>query len=210
MAFRPRFLNYDDLRAEAERFLDEYHRDRSVPVPIESIVEFDLSIDVIPVEGLKADLKVDAFLTNDTERIYVDEWVMLHAPTRFRFSLAHEVAHYWLHDELYAGSTIASVADWAALQSSIGEEDYKWFEIQANSFAGLVLAPREALQTQFRDVVAQLRHAGISPGQIDHHPTRQYVVSALADRFRVSERTMEIRLERDGLMASDRPIDDGP
>lgn len=71
-----------------------------IPVPIEEIVEFEFSMDVIPIDGLKAELGIDAFLTNDLEWIYVDQYVLLHAPTRYRFSLAHEVAHFWLHDEL--------------------------------------------------------------------------------------------------------------
>jgi Zn-dependent peptidase ImmA (M78 family) len=198
--FRPKHLNYEQLRHAAEEFLDKYHVDRTVPVPIETIVEFDLSMDVIPVDGLKADLKVDAFLTNDLERIYIDEWVMLHAPARFRFSLAHEVGHYWLHDELYQESTIESLTDWAAIQEQIGEEDYKWFEAQANNFAGLVLVPRDRLEKAFRDISVTLRNAGIPESRIDHHPTRQYVISQLADQFKVSEQTMEVRLERDGFL----------
>lgn len=104
MAFSPRHLTYDELRGEAEEFLDEYHVDRTVPTPIEQIVEFDLGMEVIPIDGLKADIKVDAFLTSDLKRIFVDEWVMVNAPARYRFSLAHEVSHHWLHDELYQDS----------------------------------------------------------------------------------------------------------
>lgn len=201
MTFSPRRLNYEQVRQEAERFLDQYHVGRGIPVPIEVIVEFDLSMTVIPVDGLKLELKVDAFLTNDLEQIFVDEWIMLHAPSRFRFSLAHEVGHYWLHDPLYQQSTIQCLADWRQVQDAIGEEAYSWFEWQANSFAGLVLVPGEPLKKAFRDRVVALQHAGIRPEQVHHQPTRQYLIQNLADEFKLSEPTMEIRLEKDGLLA---------
>ena len=135
------------------------------------------------------------------EQIFVDEWIMLHAPSRFRFSLAHEVGHYWLHDPLYQQSTIQCLADWRQVQDAIGEEAYSWFEWQANSFAGLVLVPGEPLKKAFRDRVVALQHAGIRPEQVHHQPTRQYLIQNLADEFKLSEPTMEIRLEKDGLLA---------
>lgn len=205
MTFRPEFLTYDDLRAEAKDFLRKYHPTDTYPVPIEEIVEFDLSIDVIPIDGLKAEIRVDAFLTNDVERIYVDEWVMKHAPVRYRFSLAHEVAHYWLHDALYQECTIQSVRDWKELQANIGEEDYRWFERQANSLAGLILVAEDPLKSAFQSAANRLIAEGIKPRQIDHHPTRAAVIGELAKRFAVSEQTMEIRLERDGLLAKVTP-----
>jgi len=52
MSFSPEVLSYDDLRREADEFLSEYHQSLSIPTPIEEIVEFDLSIDVIPIPGL--------------------------------------------------------------------------------------------------------------------------------------------------------------
>lgn len=205
MTFRPEFLTYDDIRAEADRFLQEYNPRDQYPLPIEEIVEFDLSMGVIPLEGLKADVGVDAFLTNDLETIYADEWVMKHAPTRYRFSLAHEIGHYWLHDELYQESTIESVADWTRVQTAIGEDDYKWFEWQANCFAGLVLVPAIPLKSAFQDVADRLINAGVPVRQIDHHPTRAAVVRELAKQFTVSEQPMEIRLEHDGLLAKVTP-----
>lgn len=205
MPFRPAFLTYDAIRAEADGFLQMYHPNGTPPVPIEEIVEFDLSMDVIPVDGLRDHVHVDAFLTNDLSTIHVDEYVMKHAPSRFRFSLAHEVAHYWLHDALYQDCRIESVADWEKVQAEIGDDDYKWFEWQANCFAGLVLVPGDLLKPAFRAVTDRLVKGGIPLLKIDHHPTRAAVVGELAGQFAVSEQTMEIRLERDGLLAKVSP-----
>lgn len=201
MSFRPTQLTYEEIREEAERFLEQYDPERNTPVPVEAIVEFDLSIDVIPIAGLKADLGVDAFLTNNLEWIYCDEWVMSFAPTRFRFSLAHEVGHWWLHDDLYKKSSIRSVADYRRVIEAIDVETYARFESQANNFAGLILAPKASLVDAFRGVRTKLVQAGVSADQVDHHPTRQFVIKEIAKQFELSEQVIEIRLERDGLLA---------
>ena len=36
-------LSYDQLRRQAEAFLARYHASKHIPIPIEKIVEFDLS-----------------------------------------------------------------------------------------------------------------------------------------------------------------------
>lgn len=112
MPFTPGVLSYEDLRDEAEEFLNEYHPDLTLPIPIETIVEFDLDMEVIPIPGLKAKIGVDAFLASDLSAIYMDEDTLQFVPARYRFSLAHEAGHWWLHDELYQDNEIATVADW--------------------------------------------------------------------------------------------------
>jgi hypothetical protein len=205
MTFRPAFLTYDNLRAEADEFVAAYHPSGTQPIPIEQVIEFDLSMDVIPVDGLKTEIGVDAFLTNDLEKIYVDDWVLNHAPVRYRFSLAHEAAHYWLHDALYQESSIKSLRDWSAVQDALGETDYRWFEWQANNFAGFILVPGNLLKPAFTAIADRLVDEGIPLRRIDHHPTRAAVIRELARQFAVSEQTMEIRLERDGLLAKLTP-----
>ncbi len=200
MTFRPKRLTYDQIREEADGFLDEYHPDRTAPVPIEAIVEFDVSMDVRPVAGLKADLGVDAFLTNNLEWIYCDEWVISFAPARYRFSLAHEIGHWWMHDQLYKTSEIKSVADYKRVAESIDFEDYRLFESQANNFAGLILAPKALLGDAYRQVRARVIEAGVPSDQVERHPTRGFVIRETAKRFELSESVIEIRLERDGLL----------
>jgi len=200
--FRPRNLSYEQIRIEADLFLDEHNPERTTPLAIDEIVEFDLRMEVVPIDGLRPDLRVDAFLSNDLNQVFVDEYVMLHSPARYRFSLAHEVAHYWLHDELYQQSTIRSVNDFLAVQEALGTGDYSLFETQANSFAGLILVPKPPLAKAFRAAAQSLHSAGVKSDLIQHHPTRQFVVKSLSVQFHVSEQTMEIRLERDGFLAS--------
>ncbi len=199
MAFRPEVLSYDDLRIRAEAFLEEFHEERTFPVPIEEIVEFDFEIELVPIDGILDDLEVDAFLSSDLTSIYVDAFVMDHRHRRLRFNLAHELAHHELHRPLYESSVIASVRDWERVQASISADDYAWFEFQANSFAGLVLVPGPELRTQFESAMHAARDAGLSEATLSNEAGKSYVASWLAGQFEVSDQVIEKRLEKDGL-----------
>ena len=199
MSFRPAVLSYEDIRRRAEEFLDEFHAERTLPVPIEEIVEFDFELEVVPIEGILDDLEVDAFLTSDLKRIYVDAFVLQHRRRRYRFSLAHELAHHELHRPLYGESRVRSVRDWRAVQDAISEEDYAWFEFQANSFAGLVLAPAVELRLEFEKAVKMARLAGLTDATLWSEAGKGYLARSLAAQFEVSEQVIERRLEKDGL-----------
>jgi hypothetical protein len=199
MTFRPARLSYDDLRTRAERFLEEFHEERTLPVPIEEIVEFDFELDVVPIDGILDDLEVDAFLTSDLTRIYVDQFVMQHRRRRFRFSLAHELGHFVLHQPLYHESRIESVRDWEKVQASITEDSYAWFEYQANSFAGLVLVPSAELRQCFDVGIASAREAGMTEATLWSEAGKSYLAESLANQFDVSKEVIEKRLDKDHL-----------
>ncbi|MEQ9400141.1 MAG: ImmA/IrrE family metallo-endopeptidase [Longimicrobiales bacterium] len=199
MSFTPEVLSYEDIRREAESFLDEYGGNNEIPVGIEQIVEFDFDMEVIPVDGLCDDLRVDAFLSNDLTAIFVDQHIMQFVEVRYRFSLAHELGHYWLHDGLYQSTEVQSVKDFRRVQESLGD-NYKWFEFQANSFAGLVLVPSPSLKARFTRRVAEAREGGVSESALLKHPLRQRLIEGMARDFNVSEQTMGIRLEKDALL----------
>ena len=167
-------------------------------MPIEEIVEFDYEIEVIPMDGILDDLEIDAFLTSNLKTIYVDEFVMKHRHRRLRFSLAHEIAHFELHQPLYQQARITCVQDWRQVQSLISDEDYAWFEYQANALAGLILVPEDELKRLFTNAVAQARKAGLSAETIDSEAGRTYIAEALADDFDVSTQVIERRMEKDG------------
>lgn len=96
-SLRPSFLSYDDLRRRAGDFLRTHHPAGEIPVPIEEIVEFHLGMDIIPVSGLHDAFEADGDIAGDLKSITVDVFVFRRRPTRYRFTLAHEVAHAVLH-----------------------------------------------------------------------------------------------------------------
>lgn len=200
MAWEPPFLPDEELLRQAEEFLNEFNPDSEVPVPIEEIVEWDFEMEIVPMVGVKETINVDAFLTNDCRAIYVDEDTLQFYPTRYRFSLAHEVGHFWLHEPLYDHVRLQSIKDWRALIQDMDDRMYSRLEFQANQFAGLILVPPDRLAARFTRRAEEARQLGLSREMIGRHPARQRFIRGLADEFVVSEDPMRIRLENDGLL----------
>ena len=156
-------------------------------------------MDIIPILGLKEELNVDAFLSSDLSSISVDEHVMMHIPARYRFSLAHELGHHWLHDDLFQQVKVETLSDWRRVLHNIGDQ-YFFSEFQANAFAGLVLVPPPALKARFTRRLEEAKSKGLDHGAILRFPLRQRLLEGLAGEFEVSAETLGIRLERDGLL----------
>jgi Zn-dependent peptidase ImmA (M78 family) len=108
----------------------------------------------------------------------------LHAKTRQRFSIAHEIGHLVLHqDEMLHIDSKYQIALRSA-QSSMGT-DAK--EIEANQFAAELLMPREMIEKDVDDLIGQL--------EIED------AVSELAAKYEVSEQAMTIRLTTLGFLS---------
>jgi hypothetical protein len=145
--FKAPYFSKDDLRRQAEAFLGKYHPGRMIPVPIESILE-RMGIDIVPVPNLQLSCEVDAYTTSDLKEIIVEEFVYLHRPARYRFSLAHEAGHIWLHGDLFRSMKFNTAHEWKDFVSSIPERDYGFLEYHANEFAGQVLVPSNEMNEE--------------------------------------------------------------
>jgi len=97
MAYKAPYLPYDELRRRAEAFLERHNPNETIPVPIEAIVEFDFGIDIVPTPGLQNAFEIVGYIAKDLQSIYIDSYVFEHREKRYRFSLAHELAHRILH-----------------------------------------------------------------------------------------------------------------
>lgn len=146
--FKPDFLSYDDIRRVAEEFLGAHCPDRSLPIEIEEVVEFHMGINIVPVPDMKAAHGVDGCTSGDCKDILVDQSVYDGVSNRYRFTLAHEVGHIVLHRKFYEGRTYYGAGAWCDRQAELKGDNLRWFEYQANSFAGLILMP----SPEFNDV----------------------------------------------------------
>jgi hypothetical protein len=104
--FKAKWLSKDYLNFVASKFLKEYNPSNVIPVPIEEIIEFGLKMDIIPIPGLKdisvdAGLDIDAFISSDLKSITIDQYTMEKRENRYRYTLAHEIAHKLLHEDIY-------------------------------------------------------------------------------------------------------------
>ncbi|MCK4346885.1 MAG: ImmA/IrrE family metallo-endopeptidase [Bacteroidales bacterium] len=145
---KPKRYTWPEIRKLAEDFRAIYvDPPDKIPVPIEEIVEFSLCLEIVPKDRLKSTIDVDGFLSNDLKTIYIDGKIYSDErySNRLRFTLAHEVAHYILHEEIIKKSQFRTIEDWIHFREEMSEEDLNWFEQQAYEFSGRLLIPKEHL-----------------------------------------------------------------
>jgi hypothetical protein len=108
------YYSQADLKRAAGLFLERHHASCAIPVPIEEIVDNGFRIDVVPCPGLQATYDAVGFTTGDLSAIYVDDFVYENRPTRYRFTLAHEIGHVFLHADFYRAHQWKDLKEWKA------------------------------------------------------------------------------------------------
>ncbi|MFH1022857.1 MAG: ImmA/IrrE family metallo-endopeptidase [Planctomycetota bacterium] len=200
-------LSYARLREVSARFLEEHHPDRTLPTPIEEIVERRLKINIIPVPGLQGVFAedgpgVEGFLTSDLQDLLVDDWVMMNRPSRYRFTLAHEVGHFVFHRRIYETHRFNTIDARRAFMNSVSEEDLREVEWQAYAFAGLILVPERALKTVVdecvKDAIGRLQVNGLSL-KAGWEAAWDFVYESVAKPFEVSAEVIRRRVDYDRL-----------
>lgn len=116
---RPAYVTIRQLKQTAEQFRAAYWPHRSFPVNIELIIERDLKMDIIPINGMQRDFGIDAYLVGDFSGIVVDgaTYEEERFANRLRFSFAHEIGHFLLHRSLYARESPSSAKSLIILRS---------------------------------------------------------------------------------------------
>lgn len=189
-------FSYEDIRLHADTFLKQYHPSREIPIPIEEIIEFQMNIDIIPLPGLHQSLEVDGFTQSDLSSIYADEFVYKSRPGRYRFTLAHEVGHIVLHNDIYQKANFRNSQEWKDFINSISDTDHSWLEWQAYAFGGLVLVPREHLE-KFTHSCVDIIPDRESLLKENWDFAWEKIAAQLAKDFAVSTRVIEKRLDKD-------------
>jgi Zn-dependent peptidase ImmA (M78 family) len=187
-------LSYEQIRERADDFLKAYNPQIKIPVPIEEIAEFSLDINIIPVPGLQKLIDCDGFISSDFSSITVDQFVLEERETRYRFTVAHEIGHLWLHKGVFEKFAFDSIDEWKEFQTNIDEETYGWLEWQAYAFGGLVLVPREPLASRRAFHAQRVSSVGLSPMT---DAAQLQINKALAREFCVSTAVIEKRVMKD-------------
>jgi len=104
---------------------------------------------------------------------------------RYRFTLAHELGHLWLHRDLYDAADFSSIDEYKQFVASIRPDDYGWYEWQAYCFGGLILVPREPLAERIGEAVKMAIGRGHEP-DLSTEGHRQYIAEWVGRRFEVS------------------------
>lgn len=199
------FLTNDQIHEIATTFLRRYHQQDSLPVPIEEIIEFQLALDIIPTPGLSKGFEIDGFLSRDFSSIYVDDFIQANRPTRYRFTLAHEVGHLVLHkvplDEI---ATFDDVDSWREFVKNLGPDKGK-YEYQGYTFAGCVLVPKHHLKVKMRQFLPEIEAeiAAAKSAKIPRAAYLDFAVNMLSDKlagqFDVSSDVIQRRIKNEKL-----------
>jgi len=196
------YLTGDQIRQAAEDLLHEYSPALvPVPVPIEEIVEIHLGLEIIPFRAYKQRFSADGSISTDLTNITVDEEGMDRYPSRYRFTLAHEVGHLLLHRDYIQSLAHVELADWKASLLGTTPTDRSRMEYQASQFAGCLLVPRAPLATAFEEARQQLERRGFDIAELSDI-AMSTISGAIAKQFEVSTQVVDIRLKKEGFVAA--------
>lgn len=178
-------LSYEEINSRAEKFLKENGRENTIPVDIETIVEFDLGLNIFPFPNLQTTFDIEGFISGDLTVIYVDEFIYRQRPARYRFTLAHETGHFIFHSDLITNFRPERVAEWTNFVINIDEDTYDWLEWQAYTFAAAVLVPRPVLKDHFNREISVLKPKidYVRSRGLSDESSQDYIVNAIAAKL---------------------------
>jgi hypothetical protein len=179
-----------------------YWPEGTLPVDIEKIVEFRLSLLPEPKRGLFSSTDMDAYLKMDLTAIVVDYDFYMNDKyaTRIRFSFAHELAHFFLHKEIFASLNLVDPAAWKTFILNVSENEYSNFEWQANEFAGRLLVPHSDLILAIDQAVKIIKENNLIEYLYnDPDAVLSRVSPNICKPFGVSADVIKRRVEREGL-----------
>jgi Zn-dependent peptidase ImmA (M78 family) len=161
-------INVKEIEAQAEKIL-EANSIRSIPIPIEEVAHNENILvskaGSKSVSGVLLRKEGIAFIALNSNEL----------PVRQRFTLAHELGHYFLHPNK---NTFIEYRDNKEKEKEEVIRSSK--EIEANKFAAAILMPRKFLIED----VSKFSASGVTS---EH-------VSFLAKKYEVSEKAMTYRL----------------
>jgi hypothetical protein len=169
----------------------------TIPVDIERLIEIGFGVKFQFEIGLNQRVGIDALLLNtrpvqiaiDEEQYWADD------QHRVRFSLAHEIAHLYLHKNVYKGISFANSTEWRDFMLDVPIQTHLWLEKQANHFAGCLLVPSDLLANRLAKHREQTGLQAIG------------LIRKLSNNFVVSDECMRIRLEKANLIEKQQDPD---
>ena len=166
----------DSLEDRATKLLDELGI-KGVPVPIERVAK---SLGArLSFSPLDEELSGMVFFKEGVPIIGVNS---LHHPNRQRFTIAHEIAHLYLHRDQITNAVHVDkqFAELILKRDAVSATGTERFEVEANQFAAALLVPRSVLGEQLKS----------TPIDIED----ETALEQLAKSFRVSKSTLQYRI----------------
>jgi len=188
-------LSYNKIGEIAEDFLSRHHPQLTLPIPIEEIAEQKLRLKIEQRANLRRDFDVDGFLVSDLKTIFIDLDMYWNIENRAKFTIAHEIGHLILHEEIFRNLEINSVERLNQLATKITKEEYGWLEYQAYSFASQTLVPKKLLLSEIKNRI------GKTPS-MEAPEIFAPIAQDLLQVFQVSGEVLLRRLQKEGIVKS--------
>ena len=192
-----------DIWRAAEDYRQRYVELQCLPVDILTLIEVRLGIDVIPFDKLFDKYSVDAAVLPDFSGIYVDKGSYKYLEgqpawqfNRLRFSLAHELGHIVLHQNLVGDLKFERIEDFWKWTRTYKQTRHG-LEWEANEFGGRLLVPIESLKTQFDKFVAGAKPT--FPQWWTNADLRDALARQLGNVYAVNQSVIALRLDREDL-----------
>ena len=200
-SFKAPFIEQREIWRQADDFRSRVWPSNEIPIGVLEIVEFELDLEVRPISRLKEDNDIDALLLGDWKTIVVDqaEYMDERYANRLRFSMAHEIGHYVLHQAVFQQIPRGSVQEWIEFMRDMPEKEYSFLEYHASEFAGRFLVPPVALRREFDAALLLAEQNGMPKDQLQGDAHLQYLAKPVSREFEVSSSVIERRLTREKL-----------
>lgn len=188
--FKCNFIHPNQIEKEANNLILIYKL--KPPIDVELLIE-KLGIQIIELNLPK---DIDAFINSKADKIIVNLQTFLNDRyiNRVRFSLAHELGHFILHKKLLHQMDYNNIEEYLNFMTDVDPLQYKYFEIQANKFAGRLLVPNNELYNTIKDLLydeAFKDDYRLLGTDILCMPT---LINKLSQKFIVSDETIEYRI----------------
>jgi len=200
--FKCKWIYRQDLHKIADEIRAKYWPENLLPIDMEKIIELRLGLDIEPMHGLYSMIDTEAWLKMDLSGIVVDydRYMNDKFINRLRFSLAHELCHYFLHRDIYSELSFNSLEKWIDFMINVSETEYKGFEWQADEFAGRFLVPYNFLAAKVQEATEIIKKQNLVEYlRKEPDAVLSSVATFLRKDFVVSEQVIKIRVQNEGL-----------
>ena len=188
--------------ADAFRVSAELAGHEMPPIDVMYIVDVILRFNVIDLPDLRVDLNMDAAIIPEERTIYIDRdsiqgWQRHNRriERRLRFSVAHELGHFFLHRDYYRGLAFTTFAHFK--QWILEHRRNNRLEDQADEFAGRFLVPPDILAAEYDHYREKM--AAADPDWHEIEGMRSRLAERIAPRFGVNRQVIETRFAREGI-----------
>jgi hypothetical protein len=204
--FKCKWKDREELWLIAEDVRRKYWCELTIPVDAEKIVESRLKLTIQPEHYLRRETDMDAYLLMDRKGIVVDHDMFMDERylNRLRFSFAHELGHYFLHEYIYKEILFNTINEWREFIINVPAFDYKNFEWQANEFAGRLLVPREELVSEIEMIMQYIKENNLSEYlKSEPDAVLASISPMISKKFGVSDTVIATRAKREMLWPPD-------